>query len=661
VTLAIFILFGAVFVPGLVLLVISILGRRNPQWTSIAAASTVGVCAALFVLSVLSHQLWGGLGLIVLAAAVAAGIVVGRRYTHWKGLRSLLTLAAAGSVVFPTSLVRTYVRDRTVPVTRNRLEVARPAPVVMVVFDCLNGISLMNEHRQIDAARYPNFARLASVSHWYRNASTVHPRTSSAVPALLTGRYPSGTAAPTEKNYPQNLFTLLKATGQYELTSFEPFTLLCPRDSLRDRVAPNVWTQWIGVTHAVLAVWLHDLKPWDLPLSTPTVPRFWFGVDHVLQVDPNQRRGVVRYSWDIGRAGQFRHFLTCLDRRTQPNFWFGHFALPHVPWNFLPSGRLHTPERGLSQSWGTEGPLYEIWANDDLLTRQAHQRHLLQQMYVDRLVGQLLDRLDETGLFEECLLVVVADHGVTFTRGQSGRLPTEHNLAEIMSVPLFIKYPGQTAGDVLDYNVELVDIAPTILQNLQLTPPEAVDGQSLISPDFRERPDKRFLNGDQALRVDAAFEARYPALIRMLDQFGSGEDPLRLFRIGPHPELVGQPAEALRAGPPSEFVIHPLNFQAEVENTPSSWLPVFLQAQVSGPERRPIAFAISVNDVIWGTTRTYQVEYLKDYWRVMLPESALPEGKSDIRVFEIVETADGRKLSECRIGPQGEGPILPQN
>ena len=68
----------------------------------------------------------------------------------------------------------------------------------------------------IDAARYPNFARLARDATWYRNATTVADYTERAVPALLTGDRPTTAALPIASDHPESLFTLLG--GNYRST-----------------------------------------------------------------------------------------------------------------------------------------------------------------------------------------------------------------------------------------------------------------------------------------------------------------------------------------------------------------------------------------------------------------------------------------------------------
>ena len=118
--------------------------------------------------------------------------------------------------------------------------------------------------------------------------------------------------------------------------------------------------------------------------------------------------------------------------------------MPHEPWLYLPSGpragRRGRPDPGRQPDVGFDDPE---------LTDQNHLRHLLQVGYTDRLVGQLLVACARTGLLERALLVVTADHGYSFQLGvKSRRLISEDNIEEIAPVPLFVKAPGQTEGQV---------------------------------------------------------------------------------------------------------------------------------------------------------------------------------------------------------------------
>ena len=87
---------------------------------------------------------------------------------------------------------------------------------------------------------------------------------------------------------------------------------------------------------------------------------------------------------------------------------------------------------------------------NDFAATQNQQRYLLQLMYVDHLIGQLPSRLTETGILDRCLLIVSADHGVSFRAQQPRRSLAAGNQDEILSIPLFIKRPRQTSGEISD-------------------------------------------------------------------------------------------------------------------------------------------------------------------------------------------------------------------
>ena len=73
--------------------------------------------------------------------------------------------------------------------------------------------------------------------------------------------------------------------------------------------------------------------------------------------------------------------------------------------------------------------------HDQALTNHNETRHLLQVGFVDRQVGLLLDRLQRTGLLDQALIVVTADHGYAFQVGvKDRRLVTESNVDEVAPV-----------------------------------------------------------------------------------------------------------------------------------------------------------------------------------------------------------------------------------
>ncbi len=103
------------------------------------------------------------------------------------------------------------------------------------------------------------------------------------------------------------------------------------------------------------------------------------------------------------------------------------------------------------------------WSEDRWAVTQSHQRHLAQVQYVDHIVGQVMARLEEAGIYDEAIVVVTADHGIGIRPGLGNRRRlVEGTIPDIAAVPLIVKAPGQIAGVVDDYPALVTDVVPTI-------------------------------------------------------------------------------------------------------------------------------------------------------------------------------------------------------
>jgi hypothetical protein len=167
---------------------------------------------------------------------------------------------------------------------------------------------------------------------------------------------------------------------------------------------------------------------------------------------------------------------------------------------------------------------------------------------VDRLLGELLARLDEVGLYDDAILVVTADHGASFwPEGHLRRLEGALHPEDILSVPLFVKAPGQRQGRRILRNAEIVDVFPTIADLLDTPIPWPVDGCSLLDSDCSPRTEKSAFiehpagsKRNHRLVFEADLGLRLESLRRKLAFFGSGSSPGSLYRFGPHAALVGR-------------------------------------------------------------------------------------------------------------------------
>ena len=101
----------------------------------------------------------------------------------------------------------------------------------------------------------------------------------------------------------------------------------------------------------------------------------------------------------------------------------------------------------------------------------------------------LLDRLGEAGLADDTLLVVTSDHGQAPMPGWRMGDPTvplkfdhgETVVDEAIRVPLIVSGPRIPAGRVVEQQVSLADVSPTVLDWAGIDPEAGMQGRSLLA------------------------------------------------------------------------------------------------------------------------------------------------------------------------------------
>ena len=362
-------------------------------------------------------------------------------------------------------------------------------PVVMILLDEFPLQSLLNSKGEVDARVFPNFAKLAERSHWYRNATGVSGFTQYAVPAVLSGQYPKAKLAPSYVQHPNNIFSLL--APDYRIRAFETITQLCDPALCDEADQPSGSDRGMsGLFRQTWQVAKKLAKPYDD--SAPVSDQFAEESAGTTTKKPKLTidKAQTQPNWKTLRANQperFQRFVAGLKPSDEPTMHFLHLLLPHHPWRYLPSGATHPPRLlgGVAGGWGTYA-----WPMD--VNRQSH---LLQLAYTDRLLGDVIDRMEKQGIWDDSMVVVTADHGESFIPGTAGRRLTRgpDTEAQVAWVPMFLKEPGQTKGTTSDANWEQVDLLPTMADALHTDVPFKVDGISQLS-DSRDRTEKTFYN-----------------------------------------------------------------------------------------------------------------------------------------------------------------------
>jgi hypothetical protein len=606
---------GIVVVPPLVLAVLEALaGRLHRGLGRAIHLVAVAVLAALLALQAGAKATELSARLLLPLAALA-GVAVALAYARFPQVRTFCTVLAPVPLVFLALFLFSSPAGELVlardPEPR-AVAVASTTPVVLVVFDEIPTTSLLDESGEIDSARYPSFAELAGESTWFRNAATVDAWTVNAVPAILTGILPEHGALPVFSEHPDNLFTLLG--GRYRLAVSESLTQLCPRPLCPDAARPAFPSRMESLLSDASLVYAHLVLPENLRRRLPSVSDTW-GAFLESSHDRTSRR-----------LSLHEDFLASLGDGDRPVLAFTHLMFPHIPWEFLPSGRRYD---------GGDLPGFETtrWGSDSFLVEQGYQRHLLQLEFADRLLGDIVRRLRAVGLYDSSLLIVVADHGVSFRPGGRRRAFTDPNLEDVVFVPLLVKEPGQREPAVSDAPVQTIDILPTIAAELGVTIPWKVDGEPLFGQQHRTR--YAFVGDRETFTADPAAleERRAAALERQVSLFGSGGAGPGLYGIGPHRELLGMrvgelavlPAGAARARLDQAADLRAVDLEAEE-------IPARLTGAVSGEGGPARDLAVAIGGRVVAVARSYSYAG-EERFSVLVPESALVQGANKVGLY----------------------------
>jgi tetratricopeptide (TPR) repeat protein len=113
------------------------------------------------------------------------------------------------------------------------------------------------------------------------------------------------------------------------------------------------------------------------------------------------------------------------------------------------------------------------------LDRVANGPYGGEALFADRQLGRLLDELDRSGLADETVVMVLADHGEAL--GEHGE--SEHGLLlyeNTLTVPWMLRFPGGPRGALAGAPVNIADIRPTLTALLELSQDHSWQGRSLL-------------------------------------------------------------------------------------------------------------------------------------------------------------------------------------
>jgi len=171
----------------------------------------------------------------------------------------------------------------------------------------------------------------------------------------------------------------------------------------------------------------------------------------------------------------------------QPFFMYVMFFDPHQPYD---------PPESVERLFQRDAFGYKIWPDSMLKNKPVRVSKLSPKItpvelefaksmydseveYVDQFIGMMLQKAEILGLLNRTMVIITSDHGEEFLEhGGFGHSRTLYN--ESISVPFVLYYPGISApGKKISSLVRNVDVMPTILDLVGISPPEKISGRSL--------------------------------------------------------------------------------------------------------------------------------------------------------------------------------------
>lgn len=356
-------------------------------------------------------------------------------------------------------------------------------------FDTIEGLNN-------DVIHTPNLKRLMSESVTFTHTYVQNPVCSPSRASFLTGRYPHTTGLralgqrirPDERLVTRNLSDEGYACGLAGKLHLSPCFGGRVEDRIDDGYAVFKWShdisnQWLGQNHWRL--WLQDEG-----VKWPKPPRGPEALAWGVPIDPKY----TQTAWCSDMAIEFmrgqKEFNPWLMSVNiyQPHapYWptaeyLSHYDPAKIPSPNYKEGELKNKPiyQKVDHQAASGGHGYSFANTSDLQHRKSKAAYYAMIEQVDTEVGRMLAVLEETGQAENTIVIYMSDHGDML--GDHGIfLKGPYFYEGAIRVPLIMRWPGKyKAGLRSDALVEMIDLAPTLMEAAGLSIPAGMQGRSL--------------------------------------------------------------------------------------------------------------------------------------------------------------------------------------
>jgi len=155
---------------------------------------------------------------------------------------------------------------------------------------------------------------------------------------------------------------------------------------------------------------------------------------------------------------------------SQPYFLWVHYFDPHFP--YQPPVSYYNPAKVTRDTF----PFYFKPAKSDL--ESLNELYDGEIQFVDHQIKELIDGLKRLGIYDNTIMVIVADHGENLYEHDNYLDHSQVVYETVMWIPCVIYVPGYQ-GKYIDEIVSIIDIMPTLLDIVGIEGKD-FDGRSLV-------------------------------------------------------------------------------------------------------------------------------------------------------------------------------------
>jgi arylsulfatase len=326
--------------------------------------------------------------------------------------------------------------------------------VVIIIIDALRNknMSLYGYEKENDK----NIKKIAKKGIWFKEHYSPANSTAPSVTSILTGMYPPN----------HGILHQLPYTKESEIEKIKGVKFWLP-SILQEKGFETIAIDWIGQ---------------------------WFkkGFDYYGEGERLDKSEVpFRPAEEITNLA-----LSKINKTEKPFFLFLHYWDTHFPFPTVKHKKIDEE----SEMYRTL-EIIQTNAQKDYMRKRIEGRGLysietMKEKYdisikvIDEQIGRVYDHLEKEGKLDDTILFILGDHGMSLTEHEIYFNPTGL-FEDSIKAPFVMHLPG-IKGRETSHLVQNIDIVPTILEFLEFSTVEVIDGKSLypVIKEDREIRDK---------------------------------------------------------------------------------------------------------------------------------------------------------------------------